>query len=66
MVRAGTSDCDGANNHQLIEVADIRKFCQRRLLYIATVKNLIDKHLGDAFTGILSVVITLGINNQAL
>ena len=64
-MRAGAANRNRTNDHEFVEVTDVRKFRERRLLNVAAIKYFVDKHFGNALTGVMRIVVTLSIDHQA-
>ena len=66
VVAAGTAHCEWPDNHQLVEVLGVGKLGDRRLHDIATLEDLVEVHLGHPSRGVLGVVVTVGVDDQAV
>ena len=65
MVTAGAAHGDGADDHQFGQVLRIGKISDLGLGHVATAKNLLHVHLGNAACRIVGVVVVLGVDHQA-
>ena len=66
VVAASTAHCDGAHNHEFIQVLGVGKFCDFGAFCVAAFEDFFQIHFGHTPRRVLGIVIVLSIDHHAV